>query len=185
MPLHRGFLLHEFATLAINGAFQHVAIYAAGVLEADRAELREHLRDHLDKISVDYVQAVHESSHVKNIARVVNSLTRRHAGILKDHRFRWGPAQKALNLYLKYLWCDGAHTDASTLPHRLNCAQGSAGKAPVAWSQIRDESEYTHLIKQIKLAADNEPLAEWELRVWSQSDVQPLAQAERRPQIQP
>jgi hypothetical protein len=185
MPLHRGFLLHEFATLAINGAFQHVAIYAAGVLEADRAELREHLRDHLDKISVDYVQAVHESSHVKNIARVVNSLTRRHAGILKDHRFRWGPAQKALNLYLKYLWCDGLIQTPPHCPIDSIVLRAARVKAPVAWSQIRDESEYTHLIKQIKLAAGNEPLAEWELRVWSQSDVQPLAQAERRPQIQP
>jgi hypothetical protein len=164
--LQRSFLLHEFATLAINGAFQHVAIYAPGVPEADRAEVRDHLRDHLDKVSVSYFERVTETAHVTNIVKIANSLSRRHAGLLKDKTFRLGPTQKALNLYLKYLWCDQRIPVPPHCPIDSTVLAAAKVKVPVPWSLISEGPQYTNLIAELKVAAGGASLAEWELGVW-------------------
>ena len=42
---------------------------------------------------------------MRNIVALSEGLSEDHADILAGKRFRVGTAQKALNLYLKYLWC--------------------------------------------------------------------------------
>lgn len=70
-------------------------------------KLREALRLWLTDIELQYCEAVAEEHHIKNIVSLSEKLSKEHAGALVNGRFRIGVAQKALNLYLKYLWCLG------------------------------------------------------------------------------
>jgi len=51
-----------------------------------------------------YSQSVSDAEHFEAIGRIAQTLSARHGSILKGGRFRYGTAQKAFNLYLKFLW---------------------------------------------------------------------------------
>ena len=95
------FLLREFFSMSLQAATQHVKVYAAEATEADRQEIRDHLREHLERLEAQYRATVDEIAHVENIERIRRSISRRYAGLLHDRRFPFATAQKAVNLYLK------------------------------------------------------------------------------------
>ena len=139
--------------------------------EADRKELHWHLQDLLEKMLTQYTLPVAESTHVKNIERIVNSLTRRHAGMLQDKTFRIGPAQKALNLYLKYFWCSGHIPTPPHCPIDAIVLRAVKLSRPTAWTKINSSAEYTYIINALKEIAGSQSLAEWELAEWARREA--------------
>lgn len=162
------FLRNEFLTLSFMGASQHVRIYAEGVGEADRVKLRNAVRERLKAIEETYANGdVSESEHVANIAALADGLSADFAPLLADGRFRIGPAQKALNLYLKYLWC------ADCIPRPPHCPvdaivlRAADAPADILWSKIDSVGAYLAAIAHLRTAAATTTLADWELQAWN------------------
>lgn len=82
---------------------------------------------------------------------------------------RIGAAQKALNLYLKHLWCLGE------IPEPPHCPIDAVvlGKVPVCdkvrWTLMKTIEEYRDVIEKAKKAAKGVPLAQWELSLYNES----------------
>ena len=94
---------------------------------------------------------------------------------MKD-KYRYGIAQKLLNLYLKYLWCIKLiHTPPHCPIDRIII---NKLKLKCNWTQINDEKYYRRIIEKIKktikldeVHSPNESIAEWELKVYSRRNL--------------
>ena len=106
---------------------------------------------------------VQEATQIKNIERIADSLTRRHSGLLIDHRFRIGPTQKALNLYLKYMWCAGHIAMPPHCPVDAVVLKSLKLSQPISWTKMYSIQQYTEVIAALKVIAAPSSLAEWEL----------------------
>jgi hypothetical protein len=142
-----------------------------------RLELARMMRDE-SKPYIQRVQPASDDEHCAAIRRISESLSTRYRQILKGGRFRYGTAQKAFNLYLKFLWRLGAlgALGEGKPPHCpvdgivLNTA-GLTG----SWTWSDDEQEYRRWISEIRKKALPRTLADWEYETWlaSQSTTAP------------
>src|SRR5438094_8884798 len=92
---------------SFQGALQRNPTYREGVAEAKRKEFRAEWAKLIREESCCYfqpAQPVSDIQHCETIRRVSENLSRRFEKILEEGRLRFGTSQKALNLYLKYLW---------------------------------------------------------------------------------
>lgn len=164
------FLRSEFRTLSFMGASQRVSIYAADTGESERCAFREALRTKLESFAQPYLQTeVSEDEHVDNIRRFADELSSQFPGTLDRARFRIGPSQKALNLYLKYLWCAGLSQRPPHCPVDAIVLR-EAGDAVMRWSIMDSVDEYRKAIGILRAAATKAgftSLAEWELEAWA------------------
>jgi len=171
----RNFLVDQSIVNSIGGAFQRANVYAEGLTEThpDRDTLRDALQGKLRSLGTQYVASVSDTGHCHNIARLADELSQEFAesGILRNNRFRIGIAQKALNLYLKYLWCLG---DIPPPPHcpldrriidKLGLPPGHPGEYD--WTKLDDLDKYKFLIEKCREKASPASIPEWELRAWS------------------
>jgi hypothetical protein len=160
------FLEGEFLTNAIDGALQHAGIYSAAASDKRRNALREHLRDSLRRIALEYHKParVSERDHYRNIQSLADELSSNFNDIMKD-RFRIGVAQKALNLYLKYLWC------LDRIPVPPHCPFDSTVLRELelesSWTRSSGIEDYKNWVERAKAAAGTKTLAEWELQLWN------------------
>ena len=101
------FLRDELFSLTLMATVQRARVYRPKTPEQTRRAFQAALRSKLEEVARHYEKEVGEETHIGNIVKLSDSLTRAHKDILNSSRFRIGTAQKALNLYLKYLWCLG------------------------------------------------------------------------------
>ncbi len=169
MPIaeQKAFLRREVFSLTLNATAQRSQLYRPNTPEVLRLPLQKSLRTALDEMADSYLDAVAEVTHVANIERLANELSAKHPEILVGKRFRIGTAQKALNLYLKYLWClrevaEPPHCpiDAVVLRYVPTCRE-------VRWTKLDSIEEYRHIIASAKIAAEGASLARWELALYS------------------
>ncbi|MSP14743.1 MAG: hypothetical protein EXR62_17515 [Chloroflexi bacterium] len=116
---------------SLIAALQRNRTYASNVGWRARAAFRDRLAELLRGISRQYGSQVDDNSHVKNILDISHVLSEEFALILYEGRFRIGTSQKALNLYLKFLWC----LDLNGIPQHVVQFWGpiivTTGSAPV------------------------------------------------------
>src|SRR5450759_1393861 len=98
------YLLDEFFGLTLGASVQRAGVYAPDLEESQRKSFQHGLRVALEEAALGYSRSVNSETHTKRIASLAARLSREHAGLLANGRLRIGVAQKALNLYLKYLW---------------------------------------------------------------------------------
>lgn len=174
MNAQHDFLRGEFRTLSFMGASQHVSIYAKHADERDRAAFRAALYARLETLEPAYAKTeVPEDEHVANIVGMADTLSASFTDTLHERRFRIGPAQKALNLYLKYLWCAGL------IPRPPHCPVDAivlqeAGRTDIRWSWMDHIDEYQTAISTLRDAAGDQPLADWELTAWKRGQAKNL-----------
>lgn len=170
--MKKKFLIDQAIVNSIGAAFQHAGVYVQGLKDNDdqKDALREALAEKLRSLGTTYINAVAEEVHCQNIVSLADSLTLQFYGILRNGRFRIGIAQKALNLYLKYLWCLG---DIPTPPHcpidrsiidKLNLNWRERGNFD--WTKLDDIEKYKTLIQNCRDKAGSASVAEWELKEW-------------------
>src|ERR1700737_1330350 len=111
---HRSFILGEIFSMTLSATTQRANLYAADTTENARQPFRKALRAALEGLSRLYTVEVKDEQHVEHIAHIANDLSTNYANLLSGKRFRIGQSQKAVNLYLKYLWCLG---DIMMPPH--------------------------------------------------------------------
>ncbi|MBC8031222.1 MAG: hypothetical protein H7Z16_13990 [Pyrinomonadaceae bacterium] len=163
----QAFLADVIFNIALTGTVQRGKLYREGSTEIQKRAFRSALRNALENLVDRYGNGVSEEEHIANIDALADTLSKRYPDSLKDGRFRIGSAQKALNLYLKFLWC----LDRIPMPPHcpfdaivLSCVQGCEA---VRWTRLDDLSEYRRIVDCAKVAARGAPLAEWELCVYS------------------
>jgi hypothetical protein len=90
-------------------------------------------------------------------------------GVLGEDGYRYGGAQKLLNLMLKYLWCTDLIWRPPHCPVDRIVIDRTKYRGKVNWTQIREESEYRKVIEAIKELANAEGLSasEWELNYYN------------------
>src|SRR6266508_3098683 len=108
------FLRDELFSMTLMATVQRGRVYRSGTTENARKAFQQELRRQLETITAPYRTKQSEEAHVNNIVALAASLSASHGDILYEGRFRIASAQKALNLFLKYLWCLG---DVAEPPH--------------------------------------------------------------------
>ena len=167
----RRFLEAQFHGMVLQATVQRARIYAPDSSEESREAFRSALWEQLDRLTFGYRQEVEESEHVENIQRLTTRVSRGHGPALRGGRFRIGPAQKALNLMLKYHW------SAGWIPEPPHCPLDAIiiGKLPRDvhhnWTDLDSVSDYRKLIRAARAKAEAEglSLAQWELATYQES----------------
>ena len=150
----------------ILAAFRRNKMYKDNVLQSERYELRNDLKVELRSLSASYLLGgVSEADHEANIQHLSNVLSAKHGAMLTDGRFKIGTSQKALNLYLKFLWC------LDRLPDEpVHCPVDRIILTRVliygAWTQLDDIQSYREWISRIRAAVEPQSLSTWELGAW-------------------
>jgi len=159
-------------TKAFQGALQHNSTYREGVGEKRRKEFRAEWAKMIHEKACRYVrptQPITDIQHCETIRRISDKLSRNFEGILKESRLRFGTSQKALNLYLKYLWRLG---QVATPPHcPLDSNVLAQGGASGAWTKCDREEQYMEWINTLRKAAAPLCVAEWEYNAWLQAPI--------------
>jgi len=149
------------STLA--GTTQRGHLYRKESNELIRKQFRSALRFALENLWPQYKQQISHEQHCANIKALSDELSGAHMDALIGGRFRIGSAQKALNLYLKFMWC----LDQIERPPHCPFDSWIVSKIPgckVKWTQLTTLDEYEYLVGQARRVAGDMPLAEWELR---------------------
>lgn len=161
----RRFLEDQFHGMVLQATVQRARIYSPDSSEDQREKFRGSLWEQLDLLTPRYRKPVDDEGHIQNIQRLATLLSRLHGATLREGRFRIGPAQKALNLMLKYHW------SAGWIPEPPHCPLDAIiiGKLPsdvrLNWTDLDSTSEYRRLIRAAreKARAEGLSLAQWEL----------------------
>jgi hypothetical protein len=165
------FVSAELFSLTFMGVAQRGRLYSdgSGSTGESRESFRLSLRLILEDLAENYTSQIDDQTHIANIEKLSNDLSWAHRAILNGGRLRIGSAQKALNLYLKYLWCMG---QVMTPPH---CPFDSViiGRLPgcetVKWTQLDCIETYKNLVSSARTKAKKIGLfiAEWQLKAYS------------------
>ncbi len=159
----QSFLRDEFHGLTLKATVQRARIYAPGLPEGSHSGFQAGLRRALDVAAREYAHNVDEHLHVQRIANLADRISAEHSGVLREGRFRIGPAQKALNLFLKYLWCTSAIPTPPHCPFDALIIQMLPGPDRLNWTTLDDLDGYRRLIAAAQRLAGTTSLAEWEL----------------------
>ena len=165
-------------------------VFARGTKESDKEKVRVRACQELDKFAKRYKKRkVSEDEHTNNIQALRDTLTQHHWQFLHKREYRFGRAQKMLNVYLKYLWCL-EKMGTRTPPHctfdrdiiklsrkALGSELGSLvpkkmirDKVTWNWTQSDDVNHYLLWVAGAKAAAKkggHRSPAEWELIEWN------------------
>ena len=150
-------------------------VYSRPELGNERIVFRDALTQAIRAEAVRYVQTIRvlDTEHCEAIRRISDVASAKFGHILLNQRFRYGTAQKAFNLYLKYIWRLGV-LGAGKPPHcpvdgQVLKAAGLVGK----WTHSDDEQEYMRWIEGIRKVAGKLALADWEYGIWQPQQVVP------------
>jgi hypothetical protein len=161
------FLSDVIFGITLAGTAQRGKLYRREAAPSERNRFRLALRSALENLAQQYRVPVNDDQHVTNIKNLALTLSKQYPEALNGSRFRIGSAQKALNLYLKMLWClDRIPTpphcpfDAIVLSHVPGCAS-------VRWTQLDSLPEYQRIVRCARSAANGGSLAEWELHLYT------------------
>lgn len=166
------FVEDQLIANSIQGAFQRANVYRDGVPKdaARRKQLRTKLAALLRRLATQYVNPVASDRHNQNIAKIANDLTAEFGNqdLLLNNRFRIGIAQKALNLYLKYLWCLGR---IPTPPH-CPFDNGIIRKLNLNlnWTELDSIDDYRTIVNAARekiQQTGHGSLSDWELDAWA------------------
>lgn len=179
MDAHRDqFLRDEIFSLTLMATVGRADVYTPGLSEKARKAFQSTLRSQLEQIAQGYGTEVSEEAHIQNILGLSAGLTAAHANVLQGRRFRIGTAQKALNLYLKYLWCLEKIPTPPHCPFDFQIIAKLPAYSGPSWTALDSENDYRTLVAAAKAKAQGILLAVWEVQTYN--NAQPFAGASGR-----
>ena len=173
------FLENEALTLSVMAAISRgTPTYDGGASDTEKKDIRRDLKCLLRSIGERYETVVSEEDHIGHIVSVSDKISNLHKSRLYKscatgkRRLRIGRAQKALNLYLKYLWTFGWIPPPPHCPFdsivlgRLRLPE----KYQIPFTQMDDIEVYRGWVEAAKNAAKTEKISLplWEVRVWNE-----------------
>lgn len=158
---------------SIEAALQHNPTYRADVTNEQKGAFRRSLRECLCKYAPNYKDVVSDEEHIKVINEICESLSSQHGQILRNSRLRIGTVQKALNLYLKFLWCLDQKRAAP--PHcpidRIILTEAGLDGS---WTKLDSIELYMDWVSKLRKIAQEEgfeSLQQWEMSVWNRKSL--------------
>lgn len=157
--------------MTLAATTQRSSLYTNSPPEPVRKIFHRSFRKKLESLSAAYVQAAPEETHIRNIETLATSMSDLHSEIFNDGRFRIGHAQKALNLYLKYLWCFGQIPEPPHCPIDFVILKRIPGFGSVRWTKIDSVADYMKVIEAARHEASHKKLSlsQWELLAYNES----------------
>ncbi len=168
--MKKNYLINELWILAWNASVQHASIYKTGAWKNNSKEISGFRKKIISYISQNlipqYKTTVSESDHCKNIASLINFANDADTvGILGNDGYKYGVAQKLLNLSLKYYWCLDEITEPPHCPVDRIVIDKTKLRGKVNWTTITREADYLQVIREIDNLAQQakQSIAIWEL----------------------
>jgi len=159
--------LHEQAELStVIASLQRANAYSSTASESDRQALRIALKAALAEFGERYSSPVSHEVHLKHISQFAQRISSECGGYLASGHLRIGVAQKALNLYLKFLWCYGTIPTPPHCPFDSRVIAKLPPEARLPWTRLDDLAAYEALVAVAKRVAAPEELAVWELHAY-------------------
>ncbi|XXQ68360.1 hypothetical protein ACKLNO_00290 [Neisseriaceae bacterium B1] len=162
------FLLHELSLLSLTHALttrdKAFPIYAPKASDAQKQKFKEQLRLQLDDILLIYNQKkIIEDEHIALIEDFAARISAEFGDVLHQNTFRFGVAQRLLNLHLKYLWAAGFLMREP--PHcPIDNTLRDLANVSYNWVSNDAKNDYQAAIYQLKQQAHPMSLAMWELK---------------------
>jgi predicted house-cleaning noncanonical NTP pyrophosphatase (MazG superfamily) len=170
-PAKKQFLHDELFSLTLMAAVQRGKTYRENTLERERKQFHQELQRRLEEIAAEYLTDKTDEEHEKSICWLADTLSSSHSAVLRAGRFRIGNAQKALNLFLKYLWC------LEEIPPPPHCPFdfGIINKfkrtlppgVPTKWTELDRIEHYREYVNAARTLAHPHSLAKWELEIYN------------------
>ena len=157
------FLHDELFSMTLMATVQRGRVYRSDATDAEKASFQAELRRQLQATAATYSAKKTDAAHADNIAALSESLSTSHGAILLDGRFRIGSAQKALNLFLKYLWCIGEVPEPPHCPFDFQIITKLPRAARCNWTELDSIETYRALVAAARTSAAGQSLADWEL----------------------
>ena len=161
------FILSQVLMMTHAATLQRNKVYLDSATEIEKKKLRENLSALLLNLLADYKKDVCEDRHVKNIELIADSLTKQHKDILNNSRFKIGSAQKALNIFLKYMWCLNKTSEPPHCPIDMIILKKVPKFSNTSWTKLDSIQKYVDIIDAIRAMTNNESISQWELRVYA------------------
>jgi hypothetical protein len=161
------FIKDELFSLVIRAALGRSKTYAENPTRKQRKIFRDGLREALDAMLNEYKVPVSDGRHIENIKRLSDDISARYPNYLHNGRFRIGSAQKALNLYLKYLWCMDKVACPPHCPFDAIIINKLRPKKRINWTDMDSVVDYQLLVEMARKAANGGSIAEWELEIYN------------------
>jgi len=165
----RNFLRSEFCLLSMGAALstrdKSYPIYCRNVDSSRREPAKAALRKIVLSLDSRYsTSSVTDEQHVAFISYVAAHLSSTHEHFWHKGRFRYGIAQKLINLQLKYLWVSGFIPEPPHCP--VDGIIRDLTSLEYDWTRNDSATDYTKAIKAIRCIASTAglSLSEWELR---------------------
>jgi hypothetical protein len=163
------YLIRELWILAWNASVQHAGLYKNGAWQNQRDAI-DIFRNRVitfikTKLLPQYTAVVPEQQHCSNIKDLIIYANSVETDLLGVNGYKYGVAQKVLNLSLKYYWCLGQILEPPHCPVDKIVIDKTIYRGKVNWTQIVTEEEYLKVISSIRSLADREgsSIARWEL----------------------
>jgi hypothetical protein len=163
------FMRDEVFMLTVMAVVQRGQVYSETCTETEKSDFRHRLREHLEGIIDKYKEPTAEEVHLQNIESLANQLSHSCGNLLYHSRFRIGSAQKALNLFLKYLWCMGEVARPPHCPFDRRVIVGLLKDTQCNWTQCDHIDCYNRWVTEAKVKAGAQSLAEWEVAAYNES----------------
>jgi hypothetical protein len=161
------FLRDEFFSLTLMATVQRAKVYVAGASDDRKWSFQKALRSSLQHLEPEYRAPVSEEVHIANILALADGLSRDFGDVLAGGRFRIGTAQKALNLYLKYLWCIGKLPPPPHCPFDFRVITKLPKCQGISWTALDDPAVYRKLVSAAKVRSAGGSIALWELKTYN------------------
>ena len=171
------FLKDELFSLTLMATVQRAGVYRPDSPERKRKKFQSALQSAVGANCARLQSESFGRCSIQNILGLSTHLSAEHEGVLDRGRFRIGTAQKALNLYLKYLWCLGEISEPPHCPFDFQIIGTLRAYAGPSWTVLDTEQDYRNLVKAAKTTAQGASLAAWELETYNTKLRVPAASA--------
>ncbi|OGB03964.1 MAG: hypothetical protein A3G29_15625 [Burkholderiales bacterium RIFCSPLOWO2_12_FULL_64_99] len=166
------FIYREITILAWGASVQRAKLYNPAIPYEERESdaFRASLLSFIETVLLPkYKTGCSEADHVANIQSLVNFGTKAGGKLLGPDGYKFGVAQKLLNLLLKYLWCLGHLAEPPHCPVDRIVLAKTALRDKLNWTEIKTETEYNEAIEAIRVVAKAATLSlpQWELQFYS------------------
>jgi hypothetical protein len=141
--------------------------------ERKRKAFATSLKSELRKLAKDYDSCdVEDEIHIQTIRALADRLKETYADILHEDKLVFGVAQKALNVYLKYLWCANSNTRPLHCPFDNDIISALRPKSGCEhrWTYADKEDDYREWVRLARAATSAKgysSLSEWEVDEWA------------------
>jgi hypothetical protein len=154
---------------ALRAALQRNKVYRTSASWVDRRAFRQDWASLIKKAAEAYSQPVADGDHCATIAGISEALSGRSGRHLSGHTLRFGTAQKAFNLYLKFLW---RLRRIGPPPHcPIDRTVLRAVRQPGSWTKCDSQEEYMTWITAARRVAGDRTLADWEFALFNKRDA--------------